>query len=64
MLTWSDDALVVGHQVDPIDRAEQIFIEHLLVLPGMKGQGDEVVLASSSVLWPARGAGKWQQSGA
>ena len=32
-----------GHRVDPIDRAEQLFIEHLLVLPGMKRQGDEFV---------------------
>ena len=43
VLTWSDGALVVGHQVDPIDRAEQLFIEHLLLLPGMKRQGDEFV---------------------
>ena len=43
VLTWSDGALVVGHQVDQIDRAEQLFIEHLLLLPGMKRQGDEFV---------------------
>ena len=42
-MTWGDDALVVGHQVDPIDRAEHLFIEHLLLLPGMKRQGDEFV---------------------
>ena len=42
-LAWSDGALVVDHQVDPIDRAEQLFIEHLLLLPGMKRQGDEFV---------------------
>jgi len=43
VLTWNDGAIVVGHQVNPIDGAEQLFIEHVLLLPGMKRQGDEFV---------------------
>ena len=58
VLAWSDGALVVGHQVDPIDRAEQIFIEHLLVLPGMKRQGDEFVSLLHLVFGPHEELGK------
>jgi len=45
LLTWNDGALVVGHRVDPIDRAEHLSscIMSLPLLPGMKRQGDEFV---------------------
>jgi len=47
--------------VDPIDRAEQPFIEHLLVLPGMKRQGDEIVSLLHLVFGPHEelGKGNW-----
>ena len=42
--------LVVGHQLDPFASAEQLFIVHLLVLPGMKRQGNEFVSLLHCVL--------------